>query len=276
MKLLNKLAGVGAALLMASTSASAIVTTWNYNVSSLFTAATYSGGTGTTTTPPATTLSWGTPDNPANAQSSLSIGGSPAAGAVNTYLGITPPQSSPYLAFSTSLTHTNNVIAGGSSSLLSAILTNTVTLAPLVPSQPALPIQVVPFNIAFTETPNSTPCAAASPPGNPCNDIFVLTGGLLNFFFDYDAGDADGLTRYYVNIFPTTGGVLSTLSNSACAAAGRPNGCIGFTTVEGQATTLAFGFTISTQPLQVPEPGVLALFGIGLMSLVFLRRRRQS
>lgn len=272
MKTLNKLAAVGAALLMASTSANAIVTSWNYNVSSLFTAATYSGGTGTTTTPPATTLSWGTPDNPANAQSSLSIGSNPAAGAVDTYLGVTPPQSSPYLAFSTSLTHTNNVIAGGSSSLLSAILTNTVTLTPLVPNQPALPIQIVPFNIAFTETPNSTPCAAASPAGNPCNDIFVLTGGLLNFAFNYN--DGTGLQTYFVNIFPTTGGVLSTLSNSACAAANQPNGCIGFTTVEGQATTLAFGFTISTQPLQVPEPGMLALFGAGLMSLVFLRRRR--
>lgn len=272
MKLINKLAGVGAALLMASTSASAIVTTWDYNVSSLFTSATYSGGTGTTTTPPATTLSWGTPSNPGNLQSSLQIGSNPASGSVDTYLGITPPQSAPYLANSTSLTHHNNVIAGGSSSLLNAILTNTVTLTPLVPNQPSLPVQIVPFTIAFTETPNSTPCAAASPPGNPCNDIFVLTGGLLNFAFNYN--DGTGLQTYFVNIFPTTGGVLSTLTPSACTAAGQAAGCIGFTTVEGQATTLAFGFTISTQPLQVPEPGMLALFGIGLMSLVFLRRRR--
>jgi len=274
MKILTKLASVGAVLLLASTSASAIVTTWNYNVSSLFTSATYSGGTGTTTTPPATTLSWGTPSGQP-LQSSLQIGSNPAAGSVDTYLGISPPQSAPYLANSTSLTHHNNVIAGGSSSLLSAILTNTVTLTPLVPNQPALPVQIVPFTIAFTETPNSAgTCAAPSPAGNPCNDIFVLTGGLLNFAFNYN--DGTGLQTYFVNIFPTTGGVLSTLNNAACAAANQPNGCIGFSTVEGQATTLAFGFTISTQPLQVPEPGMLALFGIGLMSLVFLRRRRQD
>lgn len=274
MKILSQFASVGAALLLASTSASAIVTTWDYNVSSLFTSATYSGGTGTTTTPPATTLSWGTPSGQP-LQSSLQIGSNPAAGKVDTYLGLTPPQVSPYLANSTSLTHHNNVIAGGSSSLLSAILTNTVTLTPFIPSLGALPVQIVPFNIAFTETPNTAGnCAATSPPGNPCNDIFVLTGGLLNFFFDYDAIDGDGLKRYYVNIFPTTGGALSTLSPSACGAANQQAGCIGFTTIEGQENTLAFGFTISTQPLQVPEPGMLALFGVGLMSLVFLRRRR--
>ncbi len=273
MRLLSKFAGVAAALAMVSAPASAIVTTWDYEVDSIFTAATYGGSGGSLATLPSTTLHWGIPSNPANQQSSLVVGNNPAIGQVDTYLGVNPPQALPYLGFSTSLTHNNRVIQGGSTSLLTAILTNTVSLTPFVPPQGALPDQIIPFSIAFTETPNATPCAAASPPGNPCNDIFVLTGGLLNQTFNYD--DGTGMSTYFVNIFPVTGGVLSILSNSECAAAGQANGCFGFTTAEGQATTLAFGFTISTEPLQVPEPGMLALLGLGLMG-VFIWRRRQD
>ncbi len=270
MKLISKFAGIAAALMMASAPASAIVITWDYEVDSIFTAATYGGSGGSPTTPPATALYWGTPSNPGNLQSSLVVGNNPATGKVDTYPGLIPPQSAPYLGLSTSLTHNNNIIQGGSSSLLTATLTNTVTLTPFNPSQSSLPDQIVPFSIAFTETPNATPCAANSP--TPCNDIFVLTGGLLNFDFDYD--DGTGLSKYFVNIFPVTGGVLSVLTNAECAAANQGSGCFGFTTPEGQSTTLRFGFTISTQPLQVPEPGMLALLGLGIMGLFAWRRRQ--
>lgn len=269
MKLLSKLTGIGAALLLASSSASAIVTNWNFSVTSLFTDASYVNGSGTDPGAGVGTLSWGT--STGSGQSSLAVGNSPASGNVTTYLGLVPPATLPYLGFSTSLTHTNNPITG--SSLSTAVLTNRVTLDPTVPNNDALPVQLFPFDIAFTETPNSGTCAATSP--TPCNDIFVLTGGLLNSSFSYDALDGDGLRQYFVNIFPTTGGVLGVLETTACIAAGKAAGCIGFTTPEGQATRLAFGFTISTQPLQVPEPGILALFGIGLMGL-FGWRRRQS
>ena len=201
------------------------------------------------------------------------VGGSPATGNVDTYLGTVVPHLPPYLGLSTSLTHNNNTITG--TSLTSAILTNTVTLDPTSPNNAALPFQLYPFNISFVETPNSGTCAVAGSP-TPCNDIFVLTGGLLNSSFGYDALDGDGLNTYFVNIFPVTGGVLGVLETSACTAAGQAAGCIGFSTAEGLSTKLAFGFTISTNPLQtVPEPGILALFGIGLMGL-FAQRRKQS
>lgn len=267
MKLFAQCTAIGAALLLASSPASAVVSSWDFSVSSLFTAATYNGPGGTNPGSGVTALLWGT--STGSGQSSLSIGNNPALGTVDTYLGVTPPQALPFLGLSTSLTHSNNPITG--SSLTSALLTNTVTLTPT--GSGGSSVQSVPFNIAFTETPNSGTCAVAGSP-TPCNDIFVLTGGLLNFNFAYD-DDLDGIfDTYFVNIFPTTGGVLSTLENTACAAAGVANGCIGFSTPENGATTLAFGFTISTNPLQVPEPGILALFGIGLMGLFAARRRR--
>jgi len=273
MKLISKFAAIGSAILMASAPASAIVTSWDYSVTSLFTAATYSGSGGATSTLPATSLTWGVPHVSGNGeQSSLVIGNSPATGSVDTYLGGSPPASPPFLGYSTSLTHNNRIINAGSTSLLSAVLTNTVVLDPLVPNDPAMSGMIIPFSIAFTETSNAVPCAADSPDGNPCNDIFVLTSGLLNQTFDYD--DGSGLSTYFVNIFPTTGGVLSILQDSACDAAGQDAGCLGFTTVEGEATTLAFGFTISTEPLQIPEPGILGLLGVGLIGMFSLRRRQ--
>jgi len=266
MKLVSKFAGLSAALLLASASASASVTTWDYSITSLFTYASYtSGASGAVSTG---TLSWG--NSTGQGQSSLVVGGSPATGSVDTYPGLTPPQTDPYLGYSTSLTHNNHPITG--TSLTSAVLSNYVTLNPLVPDNPALDPFTFLFNIAFTETPNSGTCAVSGSP-TPCNDIFVLTSGLLNSEFDYD--DGTGLSTYYVNIFPVTGGVLSVLENSACAAAGQAAGCIGFSTAEGLSTTLAFGFTISTEPLQVPEPSILALLGLGMLGL-FAWRRRQS
>ena len=271
MKLLAKCTAIGAALVLVSSPASATVASWTYSVSSSFTYATYSDGSGGAIPSGADSLSWGEPIAPFGPQSSLTIGSNPATGSVTTYLGVNPPQTVPWLGLSTSLTHSNNEIYAPS--LTSAVMTNTVTLNA---SSGGSDVQIVPFTIAFTETNNAGTCAATSPSGNPCNDIFVLTGGLTNFSFTFDDDDPDAIAdTYYVNIFPTTGGVLSTLQPSACAAAGRPSGCIGFTTPEGGDTTLAFGFTISTNPLQVPEPGILALFGIGLMGL-FVRRRRGS
>ena len=270
MKRLAKFCGIGISLLLASSSASAIVTNWDYTITSLFTAATYNGPGGTNPGSGVDALSWGT--STGSGQSSLVIGDSPATGNVSTYQGIGVPNSPPFLGLSTSLTHNNNPITG--TSLLSAVLTNTVTLNPTSPDNLALPFQLFPFNIAFVETPNGAPCAANSPANNPCNDIFVLTGGLLNSSFDYDALDGDGLMTYFVNIFPVTGGVLGILQNSACIAAGQAPGCIGFTTEEGESTRLAFGFTISANPLQVPEPGIFALLGIALLGLGATRRRK--
>lgn len=259
MKNLTKTLLLAGALAVSALSHATPVTTWNVAVDGSWSAF---GPAGVTQS--GDTLSWGT--STGSGQSSLTIT-DPGTTPINTwYGGGTPPAG--YIAPSIKLTHVNNPITG--TSLTSATLSVAVTLTPTVPVGVAKVLPVIDYKIAFTETPNQTPCAATSPSGNPCNDIFVLIDGFLNESFVYDG------QTYFVNAFPTSGGNLSTLSHNACAAAGRPDGCFGFTTEEGKATNLAFGLTISSERLAVPEPGSLALIGLALAGLAFVNRRRSA
>lgn len=261
MKLSKILLAAGALALSAFASA-APVNNWDVSTSGTWTS--YAPNSGVTLSNAGHTLSWG--ESTGQGQSSLVITNAATSNIPTWWGGGTPPAG--YIAPGITLTHNNKPITG--TSLTSATLSVAMTLTPTNPIGGGIPLPTINYLIKFVETPNEAPCAAPSPANNPCNDIFVQVAGFLNDTFTHD-----GYT-YYVNAFPTSGGTLSTLPNSACAAAGVANNCIGFTTVEGGSTSLPFGITISSSPLQVPEPGSLALVGLALAGLGFVGRRRRS
>ena len=266
-KRLTVAVGIAASALTAQADPT-IVTNWSYSLGSLFSAAAPGAVNGVGTD----TLSWGTG---VSGPSSLVIGNNNIVNApATTFIGapgLIPPA---FWAAGNSITHNNNPITG--TSLSSATLTASLSLAALLPvATPGLPGALPPLNvnIGFVETANSGTCTVVTSP-TPCNDIFVLVGGLLNQVFSYDV-DGSGAVNYFLNVFPSTGGILSQLTVAECAAAGQAAGCIGFTTPENQSTTLGFSFTISTQPFTVPEPGSLALVALGMIGVAALMRRRK-
>lgn len=260
---------LAAAVLAASAAAQAApVTTWAVTVTGIW--SDYAPDvTGIAVTEGGTLLSWGTPSviTPTG-QSSLKIT-NPATTSIDTYFGSGEPPPE-FIAPSIQLTHNNQPIT--EPFLTSAEVTVGITLTPESPPAEGFPLTDIAYNIKFKETPNNVPlseCAVVGSP-TPCDDIFVLLGGFLNETFEYD-----GFT-YFVNAFPTEGGSLNILDPAVCLAAGEASGCIGFTTPELQSTDLAFGLTISSLPLEVPEPGSLALLGLGLAGLAAATRRKQK
>lgn len=255
-------------LAMTSSAVAEIITKWDYTIQSLFTAwapgsvTAFDAGDG-----PSTGLEWG--DGP---KSSLVID-TGSFGEIETYIGGGAVPIA-WAEDGDTITHHNNPITG--SSLTSATVQSTLTLTPNTPPALGLPsISPLQINIAFAETPNvQGTCASAGSPV-PCNDIFVLTGGLLNSGFTFDSGDGVN-QQYYVNVFPIAGTQLSLLSAAECSAAGVLSGCIGFSTVEEKSNLVQFGFTISTERLTVPEPAVLALFGLGLIGMGAMRRQKHT
>jgi hypothetical protein len=115
---------------------------------------------------------------------------------------------------------------------------------------------------------------------------------LLDLEFDYQD------VTYFVSVLMTneTGSAspINPLHDEECGALGLEPGCQGFRTIEEQATTAQFAFSIAADPLftedepfidddsfqntddtllnQVPAPTPLALVGLGLLAMGMSRQ----
>ncbi len=271
-----------AALGVSAPTYAAPVALWNYDISFAFTDAAFSAGSGTTTTLPFE-LSWGSTGGsfivPGGDRSALTIGTD--AGANRTGGGVvsgtvtTNDLSPAGIGLSNTITHWNNAISADFATLTGGQITSTLALE----TSGGDPIGGLPdlaFDFLFIETPNNPPggadCADNTP--EPCADIFVLISSTsFNVPFMHDG------IEYLISIFPfAEGGMLgsiATLGAEQCAAAGAAPNCVGIVTDEDQATSIQFAFAITTEPLLVPEPGMLGLLALGLFGMGVVRRPRK-
>lgn len=280
-KLFSAIAVAVAMISVTAVQAGPVVTQWGYNVASNW-------NTGSTIFGPGASagqinnnnlISWGGTGNhtvvgqsPAIARSAIAIEGgtlgAPSVGFVNTNGAALPPGGSP-IGLGSLVAHYNNTLSSSFSTLKKTRLTSTLTLNPNLPTLGgSLPPFSVGFGIDFIETSNvSGGCFAGSI--TVCDDIFVLDLPSLSQSFNFDGN------TYTVNQF-TTSGTLGPLSNAACSAAGVAAGCIGFVTEEGKRNEAQFGFNITVRPQVIPEPGSIALLGLGLLGLAAMRRRKAN
>ncbi len=273
---MNKLLGVitlaTASAMSAVSIAGPLVTNWDFEIDSGFTSFAPGGVDGSNTNTlwnAPSTLTWG--NDIGNGRSSLDVGG--ATNGNYTGSAVTDGAA----VNTVTVTHTNNPVTG--TSLLSAVLSDQIILTPTAPNPPydgsldISPLTII-FDIQFIETPNAGTCADASSP-TPCNDIFVLdiegagfnpANNSLNQNFMFDDNE------YNARLFIDGVGLLD---DPLCAAAGASSGCFGFSTIEQQQNIFQVSLDITTETFDVPEPGSMALLGLGLAGLGFGARRKR-
>ena len=260
---------VPCALVAQSASAGTLVSDWGYTVTNTFANATVTGGAallpvaGFDGLNPTSTLSWGT--DIGNGQSSLSINGVSGANGLLTNIAGNSVDGGTF-------THDNNAIQGAS--LTAFTLLSTLDLTPAVPAGgPSETVGPVPFAGFFLETPNS---AGTCLPGSEsiCDDVFTV-GDLSVLGDDLEVSSSFDYDGYNYTVFLRLMG-LAVLDDVICTAAGSVTGCVGLLTQEDNLNIFNTQFRIVGTEIPVPEPGTLALLGMGIAGLGMSRRKKAA